>query len=222
LEFENWELIIKLLVMDFWEKLVNNLIDEGYLKTPRIIEAFRKIKREDFLPERLKSQSYLDEPLPIGYGQTISQPLTVAFMLELLKPDTGQKILDIGSGSGWQTALLAEIAGERGKVFGLEIIPELAEFGETNVAKYDFIKKGTAEIICADGTKGLATEAPFDRIIAGAMAEIIPKAFRGQLKIGGRLVAPQGGSVWLIIKRGENEFEEREYPGFAFVPLVNK
>lgn len=208
--------------MNSWEKLVKNLTDEGYLKTPRIIEAFRKIKRADFLPERLKSEASVDEPLPIGYGQTISQPLTVAFMLELLKPEFGQKILDIGSGSGWQTALLAEIAGERGKVFGIEIIPGLAEFGKANVARYGFIKKGAAEIICSDGTKGLAAEAPFDRIIAGAMAEIIPKAFRGQLKIGGRLVAPQGGSVWLIIKKGENEFEEREYPGFAFVPLVEK
>lgn len=208
--------------MDSSEKLINDLIDEGYLKTPRIIEAFKKIDRADFLPEKLKSEAYFDEPLPIGFGQTISQPLTVAFMLELLKPEAGHKILDVGSGSGWQTALLAEIAGERGKVFGIEIIPELAEFGKANVAKYNFIGKGIVEIICADGTKGLAAEAPFDRIIAGAMAEIIPKAFYEQLKIGGRLVAPQGGSVWLVIKKGENEFEEHEYPGFAFVPLVGQ
>lgn len=208
--------------MDSLEKLVKNLISDGYLKTPRIIEAFKKIKRADFLPEKFKSEAYIDEPLPIGYGQTISQPLTVAFMLELLKPEAGQKIMDIGSGSGWQTALLAEIAGEKGKVFGIEIVSELAEFGKTNIAKYNFIKKGVVEIICADGTRGFEAEAPFDRIIAGAMAEIIPKAFYGQLKIGGRMVSPQGGSVWLVIKKSENDFEEHEYPGFAFVPLVTR
>ena len=91
--------------------LIDNLIQEGWLKTPRIIEAFRKIKRVDFLPENIKNLAELNEALPIGYGQTISQPLVVAFMLEQLQPEIGDKILDVGSGSGWTSALLGEIVG---------------------------------------------------------------------------------------------------------------
>ncbi|MBU3965479.1 protein-L-isoaspartate O-methyltransferase [Patescibacteria group bacterium] len=204
------------------EKLIRELIGKGYLKTPAIIDAFKKIDRADFVPPNLKPEAYINEPLPIGFGQTISQPLTVAFMLELLKPRLGQKILDIGSGSGWQTALLAQIVGEKGKVFGVEIIPELYEFGEKNVAKYDFIKSGIVKVILSNGSVGLENEAPFDGIIAGAMAEKIPKTLRRQLKVGGKMVIPARGSVWLIIKKAENEFEEYEYPGFAFVPLVER
>lgn len=203
-------------------QLIDDLIGEGYLRTPRIVDAFRKIDRADFVPEKSKSEAYVNAPLPIGYGQTISQPLTVAFMLELLKPEKGDKILDIGSGSGWQTALLAEIVGESGKVFGLEIVRELKEFGEKNVAKYGFIEKGIAKIFLVNGSVGLKEEAPFDKIIAGAMASIAPKIFLEQLKVGGRLVIPYAGSVWLLVKKSEKDFEEYEYPGFAFVPLVSK
>ena len=134
--------------------IIEDLIQGGWLKTPRIIEAFQKIKRVDFLPEDMKDLAELNEALPIGYGQTISQPLVVAFMLEQLEPKEGDKILDIGSGSGWTTALLAEIVGSKGKVIAIDIVPELVEFGEKNVAKYDFIKSGIAEFICADGSKG--------------------------------------------------------------------
>ena len=95
--------------------LIDSLVEQGWLKTPRIIKAFRKIKRIDFLPEDMKDLAELNEALPIGYGQTISQPLVVAFMLELLEPKPGDKILDIGAGSGWTTALLAEIVSQQGK-----------------------------------------------------------------------------------------------------------
>jgi len=204
------------------EKLISSLIAEGYLKTPQIINAFRKIDRADFVLEKFKNDAYLNAPLPIDFGQTISQPLTVAFMLELLKPEKGDIILDVGSGSGWQTALLGEIVGGKGKVFGVEVIPELKDFGEKNIAKYNFIEKGIVKIVQAGGVKGLKEEAPFDKIIVGAMAESVPKEFRDQLKIGGRLVIPYQGSIWLMIKKDDNGFEEYEYPGFAFVPLVNK
>ena len=241
------------------------------MKTPRIIEAFRKIKRADFLPEDMKDLAELNEALPIGYGQTISQPLVVAFMIELLEPKEGEKILDIGSGSGWTTTLLAEIIGENGKVIAIEVVPELKEFGEKNVSKYNFlaphrtclprrelvllrgsgagIEKGTVEFICADGSKGHKQEAPYDKILASASvypvrnkisngARNLPPAWKEQLKIGGRIVTPIGNSIWLFIKKGENEgdepsvhlhsalkgfvFEEIEYPGFVFVPLIEK
>jgi len=200
--------------------LVDDLIKKGYLKTPRIIEAFKEIKRVDFVLEELKNEAEIDAPLPIGWGQTISQPLTVAFMLELLQPEPGDKILDIGSGSGWQTALLAHIVGEKGKVYAVERIPALIEFSKRNIKKYGFGEKGIVEFICKDGSKGLKEAAPFDKIIAGAAGEKIPQAWKEQLKVGGRLVAPVLSSIFLLIKRSEKEFEQKEFPGFAFVPLI--
>ncbi len=202
-------------------KLIDSLIKEGWLKTERIIKAFRKIKREDFLPENLKNLAELNEALPIGYGQTISQPLVVAFMLELLEPKEGDKILDVGSGSGWTTALLAEIVGKKGKVIGIEIIPELKEFGERNVSKYNFLKEKRVEFFCQDGSKGFKKEAPFDGILCSAsLKDEVPLAWKRQLKIGGKIVTPIGFSLWKFLKRNENEFEKQEYPGFAFVPLI--
>jgi len=202
--------------------LIDSLIDEGWLRTSRIIEAFRKIKRVDFLPENLKNLAELNEALPIGFGQTISQPLVVAFMIEKLKPEEGDKILDVGSGSGWTSALLAEIVGQEGKVIAIEIIPELKEFGEKNTAKYNFVKEGRAEFICADGSEGYPREAPFDKILASATAEKLFPTWKEQLKIGGRIVTPIVSSIWLFCKKSEEEFEETEYPGFAFVPLISE
>lgn len=201
--------------------LVDNLIEEGWLKTPAIIDAFKKIKRIDFLPEDSKNLAELDEALPIGLGQTISQPLVVAFLLELLGPKPGDKVLDIGSGSGWTTALLAELVGSKGRVIAIEIVPELKEFGEKNVARYGFAK-GIPEFICADGSKGYKKEAPYDKILASASAESLPEDWKKQLKTGGRIVSPVGSSIWLFVKKSEAEFEEREFPGFTFVPLIKK
>ena len=201
--------------------LIDNLIKEGWLKTPSIIKAFQKIKRVDFLPASIQNLAELNEALPIGFGQTISQPLVVAFMIELLQPQPGEKILDIGSGSGWTTALLAEITGSQGKIIAMEVIPELKEFGERNVAKYNFVESGITEFICADGSQGYKKAAPFDKILASASAKNIPQAWKEQLKIGGRVVTPIGNSIWLFVKKSEKEFQETEYPGFVFVPLVS-
>ncbi len=219
--------------------LVEELIKEGWLKTPEVISAFRKIKRADFLPEEIRDLAELNEALSIDFGQTISQPLVVAFMLELLKPEEGEKILDVGSGSGWTSALLGEIVGERGKVIAIELVPELKEFGEKNVAKYGFIKEGRVEFICADGSKGYPKEAPFDRILCSAAVQReIPQTWREQLKVGGKIVAPISSSIWLFTKKSQEKgdepsvhlnsvqedlvFEEIEYPGFVFVPLISK
>jgi len=216
--------------------LIDSLIEQGWLKTPRIIEAFRKIKRVDFLPKDMKDLAEVNGALSIGYGQTISQPLVVAFMLELLQPKPGDKILDIGSGSGWTSALLAHIVsgGElneklkmkneklSGKIIAIDIVPELVEFGRKNIAKYNFLEKGIAEFICINGSKGYKKEAPFDKILCSAEAREVPQAWKDQLKVGGRIVTPIGSSIWLFIKKSSQQFQEKEYPGFVFVPLINK
>lgn len=205
------------------EKLIDQLIEQEYLKSPVIIDAFRKIKRADFVSEEIikeQGKDFVDEynaPLSIGFGQTISQPLTVAFMLELLQPQKGDKILDIGSGSGWQTAMLCQIVGSKGFVYAIELIPELKKIGQANVSKYNF---KNVEFICDNASAGLLNKAPFDRIIAAASANQIPKAWPEQLKINGRLVAPVGNSIWLLVKKAKNKFEKKEYPGFVFVPLI--
>lgn len=205
------------------ENLIDSLIKDGYLKTPEIIEAFKKIDRVNFVPEEYKNDVYVNAPLPIGFNQTISQPLTVAFMLELLEPKYGDKILDIGAGSGWVTAILAYIIGEKGKVVGIERVPELTEMAKTNVSKYDFIKNGIVEILFADGCKGYKKEAPYDRIIAGASAECeVPPAWKKQLKIGGRIVSPVGNSIVVIDKIARNKYNKKEHFGFSFVPLVKE
>ena len=203
--------------------LTDDLIKEGWLKTPEIISAFREIKRVDFLPEEIKNLAELNEALPIGYGQTISQPLVVAFMLELLEPGKGQKILDVGSGSGWTSALLSRIVGEKGKVISLELVSDLVEFGRKNTGQYGFTESNIAEFVCADGSRGYEKEAPFDRILASATAAArIPEAWKQQLKSGGRIVAPVDSSIRLLVKKSETEFEQKEYPGFVFVPLIER
>ncbi len=200
--------------------LIDRLIQDGWLKSPRIIKAFRTVKREDFLPDDLKDSAETDCALPIGFGQTISQPLTVAFMLELLRPEPGNKVLDIGSGSGWTSALLGEIVGEEGRVTALEVIPELKELGRKNASKYN---KGRIRFVLADASKGFEEEAPYDRILCSAALEkSLPAIWREQLNIGGMIVAPIRSSIWSFVKRGEDDFEAKEFPGFAFVPFMEK
>ncbi len=199
------------------EELANYLISAGYLKTPAIIEALKKTDRADFVPEELKSRAYANEPLPIGQGQTISQPLVVAFMLELLEPKEGDNVLEIGAGSGWQTAILARLGCQ---VTALERIAELRFMAEKNVAKGGFIESGAANILLSDGSRGYPENAPYDKIIAAASAEKIPDAWKDELKIGGRIVAPVGQSIFLMEKTGADEFKTKEFFGYSFVPLV--
>ena len=202
--------------------LADELIKKGVLKNKRLIEAFRAVDRKNFVPENLKESAYVDEPLPIGEGQTISQPLTVAFMMEKLGPLPGDKVLDVGSGSGWTTALLAHIVGKKGKVIGMERIKDLCHFGMNNVSKYNLIEGGRVKIICTDGTKGYVNEAPYQRILVSASAKEIPREMKKQLAVGGRLVIPVKNSIWTVEKISEKDFREEEYPGFAFVPLIGE
>ena len=199
------------------KELIKHLIDSGVLESSEIIKAFEKIDRTDFILEKDKTSAYEDNPLSIGYGQTISQPYTVAFILELLKPEKGEKILDIGSGSGWTTALLSEITGKEGKVIGMEIIPELVRFGKANLEKYAFSQ---AEIIKAGEILGAPENAPFDKILVSATTDegVIQELAR-QLKISGVLVIPIHDSIWKVSKIGEEDLKIEKHFGFSFVPL---
>lgn len=202
------------------KKLLEKLKTGGVLKTLNYIDAFLQIDRIHFVPPELKEEAYEDMPLPIGQGQTISQPWTVAFMIELLKPEKGQKILDIGAGSGWQTALLAHIVGPQGKVIAIERIPELCKFGKNNVAKFNFIKKEIVEFLCTDGSKGYEKEAPYERIILAASALRIPEVLIEQLRDGGILIGVEGSNVVKISKDKKGEIKKERFYGFSFVPLV--
>ena len=204
--------------MNTREELINRLEeDTKVLKSEKLKEAFESIDRADFILEDYKVEAYEDYPLPIGSGQTISQPTTVAFMLELLDPQKGEKILDVGSGSGWTTTLLSKMVGEKGNVLGVEIVPELVSFGKENIAKYNF---KNSEIIQASDVLGVPEKSPFDKILVSAVGEEIPSKLVDQLKEGGILVAPVKDSVCTIEKKKDNETIVKEYPGFVFVPLI--
>ncbi len=199
------------------EQMVDYLIERGVLSTPEIIDAFRSVDRKDFVPESLSYKAYDDNPLPIGFGSTISQPFTVAFMLELLKPGTGYKVLDVGSGSGWTSALLAHITGDEGMVYGVEIVPELVLRSQKSISKYGF--SNVKIMLAKKGVLGLPDLSPFDRILVSASARSIPEELIEQLSVGGRIVIPVGESILSIDKVSESSIKKEEYYGFRFVPL---
>ncbi len=203
-------------------RLVNDLIRNGYLRSDNIIDAFSKVLRVEFIPSDLEAQAEANIALPIGYGQTISQPMTVAFMLELLDPQAGQNILDVGSGSGWTTALLSYIVGEKGKVTAVEIIPELCKYGTENVNKFSFIKKEIAEFHCKSADDGFEKNAPYDRILVSAAADEIPAALKDQLVVGGKMVIPIRQEIWFVEKNSQNNLKIEKFAGFSFVPFVRK
>lgn len=205
-----------------YQALVEALAGRGYPKSPQILDAFTRVDRSDFLPPNLRGRAYEDVPLPIGFGQMTTQPFIVAFLLELLEPKAGANILEIGAGSGWQTALLAQIVGATGQVWALEIVPELKAFSETNLARYRF---GNVSVILADGSHGWADRAPYDGIaVSAAVPSAVPKEIIAQLKVGGRLVIPVGRrkqKLHLVERRGAEEYREKTFGGFSFPPMMS-
>lgn len=196
--------------------LIKHLINTEVLYSNNLIEAFKKIDRINFVYKQSDREVYADHPLSIGRGQTISQPTTVAMMMEMLAPKQGEKILDIGSGSGWTTALLAYIVGDEGFVIGLERVNELVKFGSSNLEKYRF---KNAKIIQSGDTLGLRGE-KFDRILVSAAADEFPYELTAQLNPGGKLVIPVRNSIFEITKKDDDTFDSVEHYGFTFVPLI--
>ncbi len=195
------------------------LIDHG-IADRRVIEAMRKVPREEFVPAELQDAAYEDGPLPIGFGQTISQPFTVAFMCEALHLNGTEKVLEIGAGSGYCAAVLSLLADS---VFTIERVPELANEAGARLTRLGYVN---VHVMTGDGTLGLPTEAPFDAIVVTAGAEALPDTYIQQLQPGGRIVIPIGGYRYnqemYRFTRMEGELRIENLGGFAFVPLIGK
>ncbi|HKT20354.1 MAG TPA: protein-L-isoaspartate(D-aspartate) O-methyltransferase [Stellaceae bacterium] len=186
----------------------------------RLLAALRKVPREAFIPEADIAHAYVNTPLPIGHGQTISQPFVVAIMTELLDLEPDHSVLEIGTGSGYQAAILAELARQ---VWSVEVVPDLAETARAALAKAGY---GNVEIRCGDGALGWPEHAPYDAIIVTAATPLLPPALLAQLKPGGRLIAPVGAAyqtqtLTLVEKSALSAIAQRAIMGVAFVPLVS-
>jgi protein-L-isoaspartate(D-aspartate) O-methyltransferase len=183
----------------------------------RVAEAFAAVPRAPFLPESERANAGFDGPLPIGHGQTNSQPRTVEAMLRLLDVQTGQKVLDVGSGSGWTTALLAELTGPTGRVLGVEVEPELVELGTRHLDGFELPWASIHE--AQPGVLGLPGAAPFHRILVSAMARELPDELVEQLHTGGVMVIPVHGTM-LRVSRSMRGVGVTRHGSYRFVPLV--
>ncbi len=203
------------------QRMVSEQIQARGVSSPQVLEAMRTVPRHVFMPEAERHAAYQDRPIPIGKGQTISQPYIVAYMTEALQLEGGEKVLEIGTGMGYQAAVLSRIASQ---VFTVERIKELADTARKHFAQlgYDNI-----ELKLGDGTLGWEEQAPFEAIIVTAGGPRVPETFKSQLAMGGRLVIPVGGRYYgqrlvRITRTGIDTFEEEELLGVAFVPLVGE
>lgn len=188
------------------------------METPaiRLSNAFRAVARRSFLPVDKHDLANTDMPLPIGYGQTNSQPTTVRRMLEWLDVQPGNVILDIGSGSGWTTALLAYLTGPSGRVDAVELVPQLRKFGETNCRANGVTN---AHFYAAGKEFGMPEKAPYDRILVSASTDALPPELIEQLQPGGRLVIPVGNSIIVLTKNIDKTTSQQRHDGYVFVPL---
>lgn len=206
----------KQLLIDYWKK-------SGTITDEKLLKAFKDVPRGLFIRDGFEEEAYGDYPLPIGQGQTISQPTTVMLMTQALELKEGQKVLEVGAGSGWQAAIIGKIIGNKGKVITTEIIPELAKFAKNNINK---AKIKNVKVINYDGSQGYKKEAPYDRIIITAACPRIPPPLIDQLKNNGILVAPVGslafGQNMLKLRKTKTGIETESLGSFVFVPLKGK
>jgi len=202
-------------LIEFWR--------ENFDFTEEEIIAFTKVKRENFVADNIKNYAYEDTPLPLTRGKTISQPTTVMIMTSALEINPGEKLFEVGTGSGYQAALLSKLVGDSGRVITTEVVPELVEFSRAN---FDKAEIKNIEVHECDGSKGMKDESPFDRIIITAACRDFPQALINQLKIGGLIIAPVGNKEEQTMIRGrklENGRLELEFLGpFLFTPMYGE
>ncbi len=206
-------------------RVISYLESLGYIRSENVKNALLRVPREEFIPKPYRDLAYVDRPLPIGYGQTISAIHMVAIMTEALDPRPGDKVLEIGTGSGYQAAVLAEIVcrGGEGHVYSIERIPELAEYARKNLDRTGY--SDCVTVITGDGTRGYPEKAPYDRIIVTAAAPDTPKPLIEQLRDGGRMVIPIGDR-WIqrlyIIDKKNGKIITRHSIECLFVPLIGE
>ncbi len=203
------------------KRMVERLKEELNI-SDRVFRAMLKVPRHLFVPPQYSREAYSDYPLPIGYGQTISAPHMVAIMCDLLDVLPGHKVLEIGGGSGYHAAVVAELVGKNGKVVMVERIPELAERAKNTLEAlgYDNVK-----VVVGDGSGGYEEEAPYDRIYVTAAAPEVPEPLLKQLKPGGKMVIPVGDAIqelYVIEKDWSGRIRKKKWGGVRFVPLVGK
>ncbi|SUZ96495.1 uncharacterized protein METZ01_LOCUS49349 [marine metagenome] len=201
--------------------MIKNQLQSRGIRDDAVLEVMRSVERHNFVPENYRDRAYSDGPLPIGHGQTISQPYIVAFMTEQLQVSSQHKVLEIGTGSGYQAAILGELAKH---VFTIEIIPELAE-GAKNILNHLSYKNITVR--AGDGYKGWPEEAPFERIMVTAAPTEIPQTLIDQLAPGGRMILPVGAQflvqyLWVIEKDDQGTVTKEKILPVRFVPMVKE
>jgi protein-L-isoaspartate(D-aspartate) O-methyltransferase len=198
-----------------WNETIRKLKRHDYLTSRRVEEAMRAVDRKEFVPEEYEDQAYVDRPLPIGEGQTITAPHMVAMMTEALEPAEDERVLEIGTGSGYQAAVLAQLVTE---VHTVERIVDLAEQARERLKQY-----GNVTVYRRDGSRGLPDEAPFDKILVTAAAPRLPEMLVDQLREGGRLVVPVGSRLTQqlrVYEKQEGELVKKESMGSVrFVPM---
>ncbi len=200
------------------ERMVRTQIEARGVQDPRVLEAMGTVPRHEFVPEAWRDEAYRDSPVPIGDGQTISQPYIVALMSELLEVGPGEKVLEIGTGSGYQAAVLAQMGAE---VYTIEIRPGLCRRARETLERLGYER---VHVRCGDGYGGWPEEAPFDGIIVTAAPERIPEPLLEQLDVGGHMVIPVGAfyQELKVITRTEDGFEERSVIPVRFVPMTGE
>lgn len=199
-------------------RLVEDYVIPSGVSDPRLLDAIRRVPRHWFVPEDYASLAYCDEPLPIGHGQTISQPSLVALMVESLRLKGQEKVLEVGTGSGYQTAILAELVRH---VFTIEIVEPLAKRAEATLAELGY-HNVTARV--GDGYQGWAEEAPFDAIIVAAAPAHVPEPLMSQLAVGGRMVLPVGRAIQhlLLVTRTQEGYRRTHLTAVRFVPMTGR
>jgi protein-L-isoaspartate(D-aspartate) O-methyltransferase len=201
------------------EVMVRDQIAARGIDDPATLEAMRSVPRHEFLPLRLRREAYADYPLPIGHGQTISQPYIVAFMTEAIRPQPGEKILEIGAGSGYQAAVLAATGAE---VYTVEIVGPLAEMARQNLGRLGYDK---AKVLHADGFRGWPEHAPYDAIVVTCAPDKIPPDLVAQLRDGGRMIIPVGSGLnqeLVLLRKKGDRIEKQSILPVRFVPMTGE